>query len=130
MARRRGLGAPAAPPFGPGQPAQIYAAEIRHVEGDEAQLLAVSEAAMQGGHRRGEAAGRQLPVENSAVPQDREESSEPPKSLLEAVTAQPVAPHASPVAGFKGAIRLKDDQAANAVDLRLDRPAIGVRDGG
>jgi hypothetical protein len=77
-----------------------------------------------------EPAGRELSVQHSPAPQDRQAARQSPQTVLEGVTAQPVAPNAAAIAGLERAVRLKDNQAPHLVDLGLDWPAVGLRDSG
>ena len=84
---------------------------------------------VQRGHRAGEPIGDQLSVEHRAVPEDRQPISEPSKAGLEDIAAEPVAAFAAPVPRLDRAVWLIDDEAADAINLRLAHEPLGFADG-
>ena len=72
----------------------------------------------------------ELAVEDRASVEDRQPSAEASKLSGQRLVAQPAADLASAVAGLQVAVRLVDDQPADAVDLRLDRVAERLGDRG
>jgi hypothetical protein len=83
-----------------------------------------------GRHRRREATGGELAVEDRALPENGQSIAQAPQPFLELVAAQPVPPDAVPVAGIQSAAVAEADETSDAVDLRLDDVALGIRNRG
>jgi hypothetical protein len=67
-------------------------------------------------------------VTAAAVPQDRKPLGQAPQPCLEAVSTQPVASNAVSVAGLDRPIGQESQEAADTVDLGLDREPMWVPD--
>ena len=69
---------------------------------------------------------RQLAVEDGAAVEDRQTLREAADAGRERRMTQPVAPFALPVSRLNCLVGQVGDEAADAVDVRLDGPAVGV----
>jgi hypothetical protein len=79
-------------------------------------------------HGRLEATSAALSVEDGSLPQDRQAIGQRKQPGSEWAMSEPVAHEPSSVPRFKRAVRLVDNQPPHPVDLRLERPSLGLGD--